>query len=405
MKKLFLVLLAVLLAFTAGMSCTDKNLVTEINRSFARGASAAREETPAAQPAENARQDEVDYDAIYALHEPDEIVMTIDGQEICWEDYFYAYSNIAKNLESQFQTYQAYGVALGWNSQADEEGHTYAELFGSKVEMYLRRFATIDSVAEENGVALNEEEEAAVQEIHRETIAGFVGEDGTEEQLFEMLSEQHLRPEMYWKLIRNEATQHAIYRQLFGENDELVTDQQALDWMKENGIVSADHILISTRDPETSQSLDEAGMAEKAALAQQLAEELRAIEDPAEREARFLELKAEYGEDPGAAEGGYVFGSGVMEDAFYQGALALEEGQVSEPVQTRYGYHILLRHPLQGEDMIFTGSGKQSAKSLLAGELFSQKMEERYEAQKVEYVPDFEAPSILDFKSGSQADK
>ena len=30
----------------------------------------------------------VDYDAIFALHQPEEVVMTIDGRDVTWQDYF-----------------------------------------------------------------------------------------------------------------------------------------------------------------------------------------------------------------------------------------------------------------------------------------------------------------------------
>lgn len=357
-----------------------------------------------AKPSESSLR--TDYDAIYALHEPDEVVVTVDGQDYVWQDYFFAYYSQAYSMERAFQMYQQYGLALGWQDQADEEGHNYAQLVGLSAEENLRQITLVEKMAEEKGVTLNEEDEQKLQEQHRMEVESYGDGEDAEEKFYEHLWEDfRIRPEMYERVIRYSVTAQALYRELYGADGEKLPEERVLSWMEEQGVVSADHILISTRDPETNQPLDEAGMAEKAALAQQLAEELQGIEDPAEREAHFLELKAEYGEDPGAEVGGYVFGPGVMVDEFYQGALALEEGQISDPVQTQYGCHIILRRPLQADDLVYTGTSEQSARSMLAQELFSSLMKERYEAQEVEYAEGFEVPDVQDYRISAAENK
>ena len=343
-----------------------------------------------------------DYDAIYALHEPDEVVMTVDGEEITWADYFFAYYSQAHSMEQTFQMYQYYGMALGWQDQADEEGHTFAELVGPGAEENVRQIILVEKTAEEQGVKLSEEEEASIQEQHQTNIQYYAGEEGTEEQLFEQLREQlYVRPEFYWRIMKYSVTTQALFQQLYGENGEKLPEEQVLAWMEEQGIISANHILLTTMDLSTYEQLGEAETAEKAALAKQLAEELQAIQDPEELEARFQELKEQYCADGNS----YVFGPGVMVEEFYQGALALEPGQVSDPVQTQYGYHIILRRPIHADDVVYTGSDEQSARTLLAQELFSQMMQERYDAQTVEYAEGFTAPNILDYRVSALAEK
>ena len=340
-----------------------------------------------------------DFAAIYALHDPEEVVMTVDGRDVTWQDYFFAFYSQAYSMEQNFEMYQYYGVALGWQDQADEEGHSFAELVASLSEENLRQIFIAETLAEEEKVSLLPEEEEAIQADHQELIVRSCGEDGTEEQLFQMLWEEHwLSREMYWRVMRYDTQIQAIGRSLYGEEGSLLPEQQVLDWMEEQSIVSADHILISTIDAETNQRLDEAAAEEKAELARQIAGELQAIEDPAELEARFQELKAEHGEDPGAEEGGYVFGPGVMVQDFYDGTQALEIGQVSDPVQTSYGYHVILRRPLHADDVVLTTSGERSARSLMAQSLFNALMQERYDAQVIAYAPGFEAPSVLDYQ-------
>ncbi|MBD3110251.1 peptidylprolyl isomerase [Bacillus sp. AGMB 02131] len=60
--------------------------------------------------------------------------------------------------------------------------------------------------------------------------------------------------------------------------------------------------------------------------------------------ADFAELAKEYSTDPGSAEkGGDLgsFGQGAMVPEFEEAAFSLEVGQVSDPVQSQHGWHII----------------------------------------------------------------
>ena len=65
-------------------------------------------------------------------------------------------------------------------------------------------------------------------------------------------------------------------------------------------------------------------------------------------EAYFDELMAEYNEDEGAAvfPDGYLFTEGEMTSAFEDAVINLEENEFSGIVESSYGYHIILRLPL-----------------------------------------------------------
>ena len=362
---------------------------------------APAEDLPAQSPEEPAAEEKtVDYDAIYALHAPDEVVMTVDGKPVTWQDYFYAYFSQAANMEQQFEKYQYYGMALGWESQADEEGHTFADLVPQLAEQNLRRVITAESVAEEKNIRMLPDEEAEIQAAHQENIEYFCGEDGTEEELLQQLWEQrYLTEDFYWRVLRFGPLTEATRRTLYGNDGMRLNDKQVEEWMNLSGILSANHILIPTVALSTGEALDEATVAEKTELAKQIAAELQAIEDPAAREARFLELKELHDADGGA----YVFGPGVMVQEFYDGTLALEPGQVSDPVQSSYGFHVILRRAIHADDVVTTSEGSAAARSMMADELFSQMMSERMEAQVVEYADGFETPSILDYVIRAEA--
>jgi peptidyl-prolyl cis-trans isomerase D len=59
----------------------------------------------------------------------------------------------------------------------------------------------------------------------------------------------------------------------------------------------------------------------------------------------FAELAKQYSQDPGSAkQGGDLgfFGRGVMDKAFEEAAFSLKKGEVSQPVKSRFGYHLIL---------------------------------------------------------------
>jgi len=76
----------------------------------------------------------------------------------------------------------------------------------------------------------------------------------------------------------------------------------------------------------------------------------------------FDTLMFEYSQDPGLAShpGGYIFTDNVMVPEFYQTTRSLEIGEVSGPVETTHGIHIIMRVEPQEGDMVML-PGQQQA--------------------------------------------
>ena len=103
-----------------------------------------------------------------------------------------------------------------------------------------------------------------------------------------------------------------ILKKYFEENKES---------FKEQPTVSAKHILVDTLEKAT---------------------EVKTEIDS--KELTFEEAAAKHSTCPSKEEGGNlgVFGKGMMVPEFEDVAFALEIGTVSEPVQTQFGYHLIL---------------------------------------------------------------
>ncbi len=84
----------------------------------------------------------------------------------------------------------------------------------------------------------------------------------------------------------------------------------------------------------------------------------------------FSELAKKFSKDKGSAEKGGdlgYFGRGKMVPEFERAAISLKPGEVSEPVQTRFGYHIIkLTDIKQGEQANFEQSKESIRRQLIA---------------------------------------
>jgi peptidyl-prolyl cis-trans isomerase D len=94
----------------------------------------------------------------------------------------------------------------------------------------------------------------------------------------------------------------------------------------------------------------------------------------------FAELAKQFSDDPGSAkEGGDLgfFGRGVMDKAFEQAAYSLKVGEVSEPVRSTFGIHLIKLEAVRG------GERKpfEQVRAELESDLKHQQAEDRYFAE------------------------
>jgi peptidyl-prolyl cis-trans isomerase D len=94
---------------------------------------------------------------------------------------------------------------------------------------------------------------------------------------------------------------------------------------------SARHILIKTSEEDTEDIL-----AEKRIMAEQVLELAKSGED-------FAELAKQYSEGPTGPKGGDLgsFSRGRMVKPFDDAAFSLNEGEISDIVETQFGFHII----------------------------------------------------------------
>ena len=120
------------------------------------------------------------------------------------------------------------------------------------------------------------------------------------------------------------------------------------------GLLAARHILIGFKNQGVP-----ATQAEKDSLKKK-AESVRAQVTP----QNFAEMVKKYSTDPTAPQNnGYlgVFPRGAMVTAFSNATAALKPGEISQPVETQFGYHIIQRVPYAEAQKDFSAQYAQSS--------------------------------------------
>ena len=395
MKKFVVLLVVLCLAFAVALGFLGRSPMPLTGDS-------AETQEPAAEPAAGTAApvevETLDYEALYALHDPAEVVMIVDGKDVTWGEYFSWLYMSAMQTEQYFVAMGNYGVPLKWSDPVGEDGSTYADSAIAGGENTLRQLMTILGYAESQGVEASQETLDAVQAQRESDKLATVGEEGTEEDFAQFLHSLYRSEEAYQRATMANYLNLQHYSDTYGENFEKVSDEQALGYLEENGYLYANHILLTTMDLQTGEALEEAAVAEKEAQAQALAEELQAIQDPEQLVKRFQELKEEYDEDTGkfTYPDGYVFLPGEMVAEFEEGVKALADYGVSQPVKTSYGYHVILRLPLTADTVVsYDSTGAAvTGRSLFASFDYAAGLDAYLENLSTEYVDDFQAPDL-----------
>ena len=372
-------------------------------------------ETPAAaeEPEEPAEAEEpeqtetaplrvLDYAALWALHEPDEIVGSVDGRDVSWDEYFYWLHNWGTEAESYIRTMAMYGQSLDWGDKLSAESdETLAEYVLTLANDYTRQFSTIEALAEDNGAGVTPAQAEELAAALQETIVSACGEGASEEEFNALLAESYISRGMYDRVGKAEYLVNNIRSALYGENSAAISEEEARAYLEEKGYLCATHILFMTIDPETYETLDEETIAQKAAQAKAVYDELAAIGESGARLKRFAELKEQYCEDSGKARfpDGYLFTPGTMVTEFEDAVNALAEYEVSEPVQSFYGYHVIMRLPLDVEmAMSYSDDGApKTARDVYADEQFNAMMSAKVEASVLTLNDDVAALDLTNY--------
>lgn len=273
----------------------------------------------------------------------DETIVSIDGNGAPAELYTFWLGSECTNL----QNYYGIDVASNWDTEISD-GKTLKEFVSEDTITAIRQQLVLENLCARYGIELTAEDEAELAERRASYVEQFGGEDGYRAELYKL----GISEEGYERLSRTDYLYNRLYEAYTTPGTELYASDDVLRaYAVGAGYITADHILLMTVDPQTGGKLDDDAIEQKRQQAEDLLWQLRDSADP---DTLFKELADRYSEDTGRVgyPDGYTFAQGTMVEEFDSAARALEEGEYSDIVETQYGYHIILRKPLDVEEAV-----------------------------------------------------
>ena len=247
---------------------------------------------------------------------------------------------------------------IPWDSEMSEGKTIEQGMLDSALEL-AASYRVAYEQGLKDGVGLPENAQSELDAYMEELTAQLGSPEAVEHYFWMSMTTQDLFEQLY--LSSNYDVR--LQEKYFGpDSGSYPTDAEVLAYAQDElQIYRAKHILLLTKDmskPLTNEDgtytgeyepLDDETIAEKKALADQLLAQLRAADDPV---ALFDELMNQYSEDTGLAANpdGYTTQKGQMVSEFEDTALALKDGEISDVVESSFGYHIILRLPLDPAD-------------------------------------------------------
>lgn len=189
----------------------------------------------------------------------------------------------------------------------------------------------------------------------------------------QILKMQGLTEEKFAVLVKRFMTMRKLRDEVIQPLAKPVTDDDIKNYYEENKekyvqkeSVRASHILLRTSPDSTEQ--------EKA----NIRKKMESILQEARKGANFAELAKKYSQCPSAQQGGDLqyFTRGQMVQPFDDVAFALKPGEISDIVETQFGYHIILLQDKKPGRQLSLDEVKDSIEEVLSDKALNDALEE-----------------------------
>ena len=276
----------------------------------------------------------------------DQIVMTVGETEVPAELYFYwvcyVCSSLEYNIMSEYSNYGMYGSCVDRETMTVDWTSSYAnmplvEYALAQAEDTIKYYMSIEELAAEKNAGLTTANRVDIENAFRSAVEEMGGGDA----FINYLNMLGISRASFDRISAASYLYMNLLDLVFQEGSDLYLEEADYN----NYATYADHILIATQNMQNGEKLTQQQRVEKLQLASDLVDQIRAADDPI---AKFEELANEYSEDPGreANPTGYIYTPGTMVAEFEATASNLLPGEISDPVQSDYGFHIILRRDL-----------------------------------------------------------
>lgn len=297
----------------------------------------------------------------------DEVVATINGKNITSGYYEKTLSLYKQSIESM------YGPTI-WDTEL-ENGVKYKDQFK---DITLQQMIDIEVMYEEAKKENLLPSKAEVDKKFKELKKNIDSDEEYKKSLEKMgINDAYLKTQQEQELaLQNYKNNFNKTTKISDEEMKKYYEDHKKDYYRDE--VKASHILISTVD-KNNKPLSEAKKKEAKKKAEDV---LKKVKDGEE----FAALAKEYSDDPGSKiQGGDLgyFAKDQMVPEFEAAAYALKVGEISDIVESQYGYHIIKVTDKIDEQTPYEEE-KDSIKTILLSEKFSNQIKKLSKEAKVE---------------------
>ena len=319
----------------------------------------------------------IDFEAAISAFPPDTVMFSSAAGTITWAELFVFLFRTVSNI------YYSYGGEFDWSDEFYGDislSRFVLEYSTDEASSFLAFAYGIDA----NNFSLSNDLLSEFTNDLNELIDAYGGREELTLSLRENAGFYSL--EVFEKLYKLEYTAHHLLNYLYGEEFSSFPDELVAKYAEENGYMMAMHILRLKIDG------DDTPLAES----EEILAELNNHRDSDDLHDVFFDLMNLHSEDGGLASSpnGYLFQFSDMVEPFSAAAASLEIGQMSDIVETVYGYHIILKIPID-YDAIPTGFAwegiHQTLRQAAAYADFDKQMLSWLDSLKITFTAEFDS--------------
>ena len=309
-------------------------------------------------------------------------VMSVDGTDVSFDEFMYYLKTSATTLAKYYQS--STGGGVDWDGVCIyDKTKTNAEWCVNEALYNAAQACVIMSKGKSMNCLPTDEQ-----------LKNYEDQDDPDAAFTAALNDQGFTLDSFKAVNKVNFTLSNIFASLYGENGEKVSDEILKGYIDKNGFMTSAHILFKTTEEvkgedgqTTEKDISDSAKAEKKAKAEKLAKELKAIKDDEKRKEKFLEYMKNDSEDPGKESypNGYCFTDGAMVQEYTDATKALKDYEVSDVVESKFGYHIIMRLPTTASDVDINNQYGYTLGQMAASYDFDEEMKKWKVSDKAEF--------------------
>lgn len=340
-------------------------------------------------------------------------VMSVEGTDVSFDEFMYYLKTAATTLTKYYQS--STGGGVDWDGVCIyDKTKTNAEWCVNEALYNAAQACVIMSKGKSMNCLPTDEQLKTLEDNISAIRKNYENQDDPDAAFTAALNGQGFTLDSFKAVNKVNFTLSNIFASLYGENGEKVSDETLKGYIDENGFMTSAHILFKTTEEvkgedgkTTEKDISDSAKAEKKAKAEKLAKELKAIKDDEKRKEKFLEYMKKDSEDPGKESypNGYCFTDGSMVQEYTDATKALKDYEVSDVVESKFGYHIIMRLPTTASNVDINNQYGYTLGQMAASYDFDEEMKKWKVSDKAEFNSQYKDFDFTQFFSNTDGFK